>query len=242
MIICLRYILDNVARMRAIYSQFTTSALSSFALGGSGGGAPHQSAYPPPNQPPGGDSLGGAIGSILGGVLGGGGHQQPGYQQPGYQPSGGYGGYGGQGGQGSGGSNFISDIGSAIGSSLFSSAFGGKKEVSESRRCISHPSDMCNLDKYKIIKSTMSAMTLCKLLPCRNLTMEIVSNHRLRVINHRRLRVTNHRRLQNQPRVQILRRLPADINLPRTKFRKDWDWTIKRFENMESRRSQVHAK
>ncbi|XP_014480159.1 PREDICTED: uncharacterized PE-PGRS family protein PE_PGRS54-like [Dinoponera quadriceps] len=95
------------------------------ALGGTGGGgAPQPPAYAP-NQPPGGDSLGGTIGSILGGVLGGGGGHQ---QQPAYQPSGGYGGYpssGGYGGQGSGGQNLISDIGSAIGSSLFSSALDG---------------------------------------------------------------------------------------------------------------------
>lgn len=96
--------------------------------GGSGGGS-HQPGYPP-NQPSGGDGLSGTIGSLLGGVLGGGGggHQQP----PGYQPSGGYGGYqssggypsGGYGGQSSG-SDFLSGIGSAIGSSLFSSALDG---------------------------------------------------------------------------------------------------------------------
>ncbi|KAG7202816.1 hypothetical protein KM043_009973 [Ampulex compressa] len=88
------------------------------ALGGSG-----QQPTQPTNPPPSNDPFSGALGSILGGVLGGGGNQQPAYQ-----PSGGYGGYqqppqsgyGQQ--QGSGGSDFLSGIGSAIGSSLFSSA------------------------------------------------------------------------------------------------------------------------
>ncbi|XP_012286911.1 collagen alpha-1(III) chain [Orussus abietinus] len=92
------------------------------ALGG--GGAPQQPAHPPPAA----DPLGGALGSILGGVFGGGGNSQPSYQ-----PSGGYGGYPPPGGYQpsggyapqTGGSDFLSGIGSAIGSSLLSSALDG---------------------------------------------------------------------------------------------------------------------
>lgn len=90
-------------------------------LGALGGGGTQQPAYQPP-PPSNNDPLSGAIGSILGGVLGGGGHQQPAYQ-----PSGGYGGYSAPYGsqQPAGGSNFLSGIGSAIGSSLLSSAIDG---------------------------------------------------------------------------------------------------------------------
>lgn len=104
----------------------------SFFLASGGSGGSHQPAYPP-NQPSGGDNLSGTIGSLLGGVLGGGGgggsHQQ---YSGGYQPSGGYGGYQPSsgyppGGQSSTGSDFLSGIGSAIGSSLFSSALDGLK-------------------------------------------------------------------------------------------------------------------
>lgn len=88
------------------------------ALGGAGAQQPAYQAPPPANT----DPLSGAIGSLFGGVLGGGGHQQPAYQ-----PSGGYGGYSAPYGpqQPSGGSNFLSGIGSAIGSSLFNSAMDG---------------------------------------------------------------------------------------------------------------------
>lgn len=63
------------------------------------------------------------MGSILGGVFGGGGNQQ----QQLYQPSGGYGGYSAPYGsqQGSGNSSFLSGIGSALGTSLLSSAIDG---------------------------------------------------------------------------------------------------------------------
>nr|XP_034174669.1 uncharacterized protein LOC117601672 [Osmia lignaria] len=87
------------------------------ALGGSGNNVPAQ----PPSQPT--DPLKGAIGSFLGGVLGGGGNQQPNYQSSGgyggnYQPSGGY-----SNPQTNSNSDFLSGIGSTIGSSLLSSAF-----------------------------------------------------------------------------------------------------------------------
>ncbi|XP_043271608.1 spidroin-2-like [Venturia canescens] len=94
------------------------------ALGGGGGGSHQpQGYYPSPQQPS--DPLGGALGSILGGVLGGGGggagHQQPG-GYGGYQPSGGYGSQ--QQGSGGGG-DLLSGLGSALGSSLLSSALDG---------------------------------------------------------------------------------------------------------------------
>lgn len=242
MITYLRYTLNIVTMMRAIYSHFTTSALCSFVLGGGGGGggASHQPAYAP-NQAPGGNGLG-AIGSILGGVLGGGGHHQ---QQPGYQPSGGYGGYpsGGYGGQqGSGGSDLISGIGSAIGSSLFSSALDGLnkrgKEVKANRFDMLSTEVTCANWKRIINTKIRTAflIMLRKLFSHRNLTMNIVP------LPDHRLRVTNHRHLQNQPRVRILHRLPAGINYPRTKFRKDSGWTIKCLGNVESRGPQVHAK
>lgn len=87
---------------------------------GSGGSpAPPQH---PPSQPS--DPLSGALGSIIGGVFGGGGNQQPAYQPSGgygnYQPSGGYSSQ-----QPSSGSDLLSGIGSALGSSFFSSALEG---------------------------------------------------------------------------------------------------------------------
>lgn len=92
-------------------------------LGALGSGGHNAAPAPPPSQPS--DPLSGALGSILGGVLGGGG----GSQQPGYQPQGGYGNYQPSGGyssqQPSGGSDLLSGLGSAIGSSLFSSALDG---------------------------------------------------------------------------------------------------------------------
>ncbi|KAI4487544.1 PREDICTED: large proline-rich protein BAG6-like [Polistes canadensis] len=94
-------------------------------LGALGGAGAQRPAYQPPPPPPPSntDPLSGALGSILGGVLGGGGAQQPAYQ-----PSGGYGGYSAPYGgsqPASGGSSFLSGIGSALGSSLFSSAMDG---------------------------------------------------------------------------------------------------------------------
>lgn len=92
-------------------------------LGALGSGGHNAAPAPPPSQPS--DPLSGALGSILGGVLGGGG----GTQQSGYQPQGGYGNYQPSGGysnqQSSGGSDLLSGLGSAIGSSLFSSALDG---------------------------------------------------------------------------------------------------------------------
>ncbi|CAL7948757.1 unnamed protein product [Xylocopa violacea] len=88
--------------------------------GGSGGGS--SAAPPPPSQLS--DPLSGALGSIIGGVFGGGGNQQPNYQPSGgygnYQPSGGYSNQ-----QSNSGSDLLSGLGSAIGSSLFSSALEG---------------------------------------------------------------------------------------------------------------------
>lgn len=98
----------------------------SFLLGGGGG---HQ--QPAPQS----DPLGG-LGSILGAFGGG-------NQQPVYQPSGGYGGYQQGGGgypggaQGSQGSDLLSNLGSALGSSLLSSAIDGfskRKDVSKERK------------------------------------------------------------------------------------------------------------
>ncbi|XP_076667184.1 uncharacterized protein LOC143368390 [Andrena cerasifolii] len=89
------------------------------ALGSGGSPAPPQH---PPSQPS--DPLSGALGSIIGGVFGGGGNQQPAYQPSGgygnYQPSGGYSSQ-----QPSSGSDLLSGIGSALGSSFFSSALEG---------------------------------------------------------------------------------------------------------------------
>lgn len=66
----------------------------------------------------------GALGSIIGGVFG-----NDGNQKSNYQPSGGYGNYQPSGGysnqQSNSSSDLLSGIGSAIGSSLFSSALGG---------------------------------------------------------------------------------------------------------------------
>lgn len=66
----------------------------------------------------------GALGSIIGGVFG-----NDGNQKSNYQPSGGYGNYQPSGGysnqQSNSGSDLLSEIGSAIGSSLLSSALGG---------------------------------------------------------------------------------------------------------------------
>lgn len=108
------------------------------ALGGAGG-APQPAAPPPANN----DPLKGALGSIIGGVLGGGGNQ---HQQPPYQPSGGYGGYQPPGAypgygqqQGSGGSDLLSGIGSAIGSSLLSSALGGLSKSGKDKSNSSNP-------------------------------------------------------------------------------------------------------
>lgn len=95
--------------------------LGSILGGVLGGGGGH---HPPPSSQS-SDPLGG-LGSILGGVLGGGGGNS---NQPSFQPSGGYGGYpsgGYNAQQNSGGSSdLLSGIGSAIGSSLFSSALDG---------------------------------------------------------------------------------------------------------------------
>lgn len=123
------------------------------ALGGSGGhqqpasdpmgglGSILGSALGGGHQQPGSDSMGG-FGSILGSALGGG-HQQPaqqtpdlgsilgnvlggGHQKPAYQPSGGYDGYQQpSGGQASPGSDLLSNLGSALGSSLLNSAIDG---------------------------------------------------------------------------------------------------------------------
>ncbi|XP_076749508.1 uncharacterized protein LOC143422617 [Xylocopa sonorina] len=91
-------------------------------LGALGGGGGSSAAPPPPSQPS--DPLSGALGSIIGGVFGGGGSQQPNYQPSGgygnYQPSGGYSNQ-----QSNAGSDLLSGLGSAIGSSLFSSALEG---------------------------------------------------------------------------------------------------------------------
>lgn len=119
--------LSNTHAQQGYPAQSSGGGLMGSLLGAIGG-ATHQPSQAPP--PPSSDPLSGAIGSILGGVLGGGGNQPPPYQASGgyggYQPSGGYpGGYGQpQQQQGSGGSDLLSGIGSAIGSSLLSSALG----------------------------------------------------------------------------------------------------------------------
>lgn len=85
------------------------------ALGGSG-----SNNAPPAQQNQPTDSLTGTIGSLLGGVLGGGGNQQPSGNYGNYQPSGGYSNQ-----QTNSSSDLLSGLGSAIGSSLFSSALDG---------------------------------------------------------------------------------------------------------------------
>ncbi|XP_033229182.1 protein pygopus-like isoform X2 [Belonocnema kinseyi] len=123
------------------------SSLAANALSGGGGTRPQSAGYPPQES---GGMLGSILGALGGGGGGGGGHQQPapqsdplgglgsllgafggGNQQPAYQPSGGYGGYQQGGGgypggaQSSQGSDLLTNLGSALGSSLLSSAIDG---------------------------------------------------------------------------------------------------------------------
>lgn len=117
---------SNTHAQQGYPSQESGGGVLGSILGALGGGGASTHA---PSQPASGDPLSGALGSILGGVLGGGGSHQPSYQPSGgyggYQPSGGYQAPGGYGQQQGGGSDLLSGLGSAIGSSLLSSALEG---------------------------------------------------------------------------------------------------------------------
>ncbi|XP_053994569.1 protein enabled-like [Hylaeus volcanicus] len=127
--------LQNNTHAQQGYPQESSGGVLGSILGALGGNnaAPAQ----PQSQPT--DPLAGTLGSIIGGVFGGGGNQQPGYQPSGgygnYQPSGGYSNQ-----QSSSGSDLLSGIGSAIGSSLFSSALDGlSKHGKDKSRGENHP-------------------------------------------------------------------------------------------------------
>ncbi|KZC10048.1 Galectin-9, partial [Dufourea novaeangliae] len=152
------------------YPQDSSGGVLGSILGALGGGGGNAAPVHPPSQPS--DPLSGALGSILGGVLGGGGGG--GNQQPGYQPQGGYGNYQPSGGyssqQPSSGSDLLSGIGSAIGSSLFSSALEGLSK---------HGKDKSHGESYPAPSQSYTPSTTPSMQPVLSSDSPPTSGHKL---------------------------------------------------------------